>query len=116
MDNWLPALITALLGAGGATFVTALIRGVGSLRRGARALERETVEDLAAAREEAAERERRALADARFWQSIAGRYHFQLHQAGVTPEPDNPVPPSDQPRPTRRGKTIGRRPQAPPDQ
>jgi hypothetical protein len=51
MKEILTALVTALIGAGGATFVATLLKGWSSLRSGARALEREAVADIARARD-----------------------------------------------------------------
>lgn len=93
-----PVVITALLGGGGAVFLGALIKGWADLRAGARARERETVTDLAAARDDAETRRSSAERDRDYWRSIAGRYGYQLRQAGVKPDPETPEPPSDKER------------------
>lgn len=95
MKDVLTALITALIGAGGATFVGTLLKGWGSLRSGARAREREAVSDLARARDEAEDRCREAVADRDYWRGIAARYAYQMMRAGKTPSPPDPVPPSE---------------------
>ena len=88
MREVLTALITALIGAGGATFVGSLIRGWGSLRTGARARERETLAELIRSRNE-------AEADRDFWRDTAAGYRWQLRQAGIAPVPADPVQPSE---------------------
>lgn len=105
MNNaaWLPVVVTALLSAGGAAFLGSVVKGWTTLRTGARARERETITDLGADRDRAVEGERVALADARFWQRIAGRYGYQLVQAGINPDPEVPEPPSERTtKPARR--------------
>lgn len=91
----LTTLITALIGAGGATFVTTLLKGWGSLRSGARALEREAVADIARARDDADQRYREAILDRDFWRGITARYAYQMARAGMEPKPPEPVPPSE---------------------
>lgn len=88
MREVLTALITALIGAGGATFIGSLIRGWGSLRTGARAREKETLSELIRSRNE-------AEADRDFWRDVAGGYRFQLRQSGVAPQPADPLQPSE---------------------
>ncbi|MEU0081354.1 hypothetical protein ABZY58_25930 [Micromonospora tulbaghiae] len=88
------AVIAALLGGGGLAFIQALFSGVTSLRQGARAHERESVQDLARARDKADERAASAEADRDYWRRIAGGYAYQLTRAGVEPVPADPVPPS----------------------
>lgn len=88
MREVLTALITALIGAGGATFVGSLIRGWSSLRTGARARERETLAELIHSRNE-------AEADRDFWRDVAAGYRWQLRAGGIDPVPANPVQPSE---------------------
>ncbi|WFE41964.1 hypothetical protein [Micromonospora sp. WMMD998] len=88
------AVIAALLGGGGLAFIQAVFSGVSSLRQGARAHERESVQDLARARDKADERANRAESDRDYWRNIAGGYAYQLRLAGVDPVPAEPVPPS----------------------
>jgi hypothetical protein len=95
MKEILTALVTALIGAGGATFVATLLKGWSSLRSGARALEREAVADIARARDLAEDRARRAIVDCDYWHGIAARYAYQLMRAGETPQPADPTPPSE---------------------
>lgn len=94
MTELIIPLATLLLGAGGVSFVQSLLTGVGTLRGGARAREREAVDDLARARDKADGRAERAEADRDFWRDIAGRWRFQLVTAGIEPVPLDPVPPS----------------------
>lgn len=88
------AVIGALLGGGGLAFIQALFSGIGSLRQGARAHERESVQDLARARDKADERAAAAEADRDFWRYTAGGFAYQLRREGVEPIPPDPVPPS----------------------
>lgn len=88
-------IIVALLSAGGAAFLGTLLRGIGSLRSGARAHEREAVADLARWRDEAVDRARTVERDRDFWRGVAGGYAYQLVQAGGTPQPANPIAPSE---------------------
>lgn len=94
-QTWLPIVVAALMSAGGATFLGSLVRGWSTLKSGARARERETVQDLAKSRDDAVDRERKELADSRYWQAIAAKYGFQLRKAGINPDPENPEPPSE---------------------
>lgn len=102
-----PIVITALLGGGGAVFLGALIKGWSDLRAGARAREREAVTDLAAARDDAEHRRALAERDRDYWRAIAGRYGYQLRQAGINPDPETPEPPSDKDR-DRSERDTGR--------
>lgn len=88
------ALISALIGGGALTTIQAAVGGIRSLRSGARAHERESVRDLAKARDRADDRADRAERDRDYWRDIAGGYRFQLRQAGIDPSPPDPVPPS----------------------
>ncbi|MEK8108642.1 hypothetical protein NKG94_34400 [Micromonospora sp. M12] len=90
-------VIAALLGGGGLAFIQALFSGVGSLRRGARAHERESVQDLARARDKADERAASAERDQDYWRRTAGGYAYQLTRGGLEPIPADPVPPSERP-------------------
>jgi hypothetical protein len=94
----LPIIITALLGGGGAVFLGALIKGWSDLRAGVRAREREAVADLAAARADAEDRRVDAERDRDYWRSVAAGYGYQLRHAGMAPDPEAPVPPSEKNR------------------
>ncbi|WP_420124380.1 hypothetical protein [Nakamurella sp.] len=93
------AVIGVVLGGGGIAFIQSIFSGVGSLRQGARAHERESVQDLARARDKADDRASRAETDRDFWRNISGGYAYQLRLAGVEPIPPDPVPPSQRPQP-----------------
>jgi hypothetical protein len=93
--GWVTALIAGLLSGGGIAFVGTLIKGVGTLRSGARAAEREAVADLARSRDDAEDRAREREADRDYWARIANRYYGQLERLGVEPNPPNPIPPSE---------------------
>jgi len=62
--------------------------GLGSLRAGARARERETLAELIRSRND-------AEADRDFWRDTAAGYRWQLRDAGVEPDPAKPVQPSE---------------------
>lgn len=93
--NVLQALMTFIIGGGLAALVTQLVRGWSSLRTGARASTREVIKDLAAARDEAEEREASLRRDKDYWRGVAGDYGYQLRQAGVLPSPSEPMSPSE---------------------
>ncbi|MFY1669485.1 hypothetical protein ACN27G_05955 [Plantactinospora sp. WMMB334] len=88
------AVVGALLGGGGLAFLQALFSGIGSLRTGARARERESVADLARARDKADARAERAELDRDYWRDVSGGYRYQLRESGIDPVPADPVPPS----------------------
>lgn len=94
-DELLTTIITVVLGGGGIAALQAAIRGWSSLRAGARAREREAVDDLAAARDAAADRAAAAERDRDFWRVTSARYAAQLLRAGHEPVPPDPVPPSE---------------------
>nr|MDT0660874.1 hypothetical protein [Micromonospora sp. DSM 115978] len=94
------ALVAALLGSGGLAFVRAVFRGTRSLRTGARARERESVRDLARARDAADDRAARAEADRDYWRDVAGGYRYQIRESGGVPDPPDPRPPSARIRPS----------------
>lgn len=96
-------LVTLLLGGGGLAFLRAVLKGAGTLRGGARAREREAVNDLARARDAADERAEWAEADRDFWHVTAGQWRYQLISQGIEPIPLNPEPPS-----TRRGRNTAK--------
>lgn len=89
------AVIGLVLGGGGLAFLQSLFSGIGSLRAGARAHERESVQDLARARDEADARAASAERDRDYWRRIAGGYAYQLTRGGLEPSPADPVPPSE---------------------
>jgi hypothetical protein len=99
-------IVTVLLGGGGLAFLQAAFKGFGSLRGGARAHERQAVDDLSRARDKADARAEWAEADRDFWHDTAARWRYQLTVNGIQPYPPDPVPPS-----ARRGHT---RPSTPP--
>lgn len=87
--------VAALLGGGGVAFLGAMFQGINSLRSGARAREREAIDDLGRQRDEADERLRWAIRDRDYWCRIQARYAAQLIRAGIDPDPAEPVAPSD---------------------
>jgi hypothetical protein len=91
----LSTLVATLLGAGGTLFITAVFKGVTSLRSGARAREKEAVDDLGRWRDDLDKRARTAERDRDYWCRLANRYAAQMIRAGVEPDPPEPVPPSE---------------------
>lgn len=105
-DATTEALITFMLGGGAIALVTQMIRASRLWRSGRLATTREVIRDIAAARDEAEEREEEQREDALYWSATAAGYHFQLRQAGLTPEPARPESPSAR---RRRLAAAGRR-------
>lgn len=103
-QNLITTLITFIIGGGLATFITQVARSWGTLRSGARASTREVVKDLAAARDEAEEREADIRRDKDYWRNVAGGYAFQLRSAGIEPDPPTPLSPSEVRRDKARAK------------
>jgi hypothetical protein len=97
-------VVTALLSSGGAVFLSSVVKSWATLRGGARARERETITDLAARADDAERRERVARRDLDYWRDIAAKYRYQLREKGITPNPEDPVQPSDQPPPATSTK------------
>lgn len=95
MPDWLPTVITLLLGTGGVAFLTTVIRGWSTIRSGAHAREREAIDDLGRHRDDLDRRLRQAERDRDFWRLTAYRYAGQLVRAGIDPIPADPVPPSE---------------------
>lgn len=87
-------LVTFLTGGSFIALVTGIIRSVRTVRTGALSSTRAVVKSLVEARNEAEEREDFQRRRADYWQSIAGRYGYQLRQAGITPNPEKPRPPA----------------------
>jgi hypothetical protein len=106
VNEFIIPVVTLLLGAGGLQFLQAIFKGFGSLRGGARARERESINDLAKSRDNADERAAWAEADRDFWRDTAGRWLYQLRSNGVDPIPPDPTPPS-----ARRGHTRPSKPE-----
>jgi len=90
----LNTVFTVLLGGGAIATCTAIVKGITSLRSGATARQRQIMDALASSNERNEQRATRAEADRDFWHSTAAGYHYQLVQAGYTPNPVNATPPS----------------------
>lgn len=88
-------VVSLLLGGGAVATLTAGFKGISALRSGARAREREAVDDLGKWRDEADRARRLAERDRDFWRNVAARYAGQLARAGIDPVPADPVPPSE---------------------
>lgn len=86
-------LLTLLLGGGAVATITALFQGVRSLQTGARARERDTVNELVAQRKEAWDDRDFALDTADYWRQRAGTVEFYARQGGVS-LPDLGDPPA----------------------
>ncbi len=91
----LGAVATAVLGAGGAVFVTAAIKGVRELRSGARLDRGDVIQSQRAYIVEIEERLRVALADRDFWRDACAQRGHDLRNAGRVPDPEHLVPPSE---------------------
>ena len=91
----LTVIFNLLLGGGLVATLTAAVRGVTALRSGARAREREAVDDLGRWRDDLDRRARTAERDRDFWRNTAARYAWQIRQAGREPDPADPVAPSE---------------------
>lgn len=102
-DSSLPTVLTAILGGGGAAFVVSWAKAWTAVRGGAKARERETINDIEKRADDAVAREQVAQLNADYWRGIAGRYHWQLVSKGVNPDPQDPVQPSDRPPPAAPG-------------
>jgi hypothetical protein len=99
-------LVAVILGGGGAVFIAAVIKGWQDLRSGARSHDKDTLKSLAERAERAEECERIERADCRYWESIAGRYAWQLRKAQVEPVPAEPIPPSEREPAGANGETA----------
>lgn len=99
------ALITFVLGGGVITLVTQLVRASRMWKSGRLATTREVIRDMAAARDEAEEREAEVRADKDYWRNIAGTYGYQLRASGRTPDPEWPQSPSEKRRVAERRST-----------
>jgi acyl-homoserine lactone acylase PvdQ len=88
-------VVGMLLGTGGTLFVAAVFRGITSLRSGARAREKEAVDDLGRWRDDLDNRARAAERDRDYWCRVANRYAAQLIRHSIDPDPADPVPPSE---------------------
>jgi len=86
-------LVTFLTGGGLIALITAAVRGFRTVRTGALSSTRAVVRDLVTARNEAEDRLDHALTERDFWRGVAGNYSYQLSSRGITPNPENPVPP-----------------------
>ena len=90
------AIVTVIVGAGGATFIGAAVKAVRDVRQGARTRDRDTVGSLREQRDEAERRDREKQADIDYYVRVIGRLSFQLHRAGIEPATgaDGLIPPS----------------------
>lgn len=94
----LQALLTFVLGGGAIALVTQIVKASRLWRSGRLATTREVIRDIAAARDEAEEREAVLRQEKDFWRGVAADYSFQLRQAGILPNPPDPVSPSERTR------------------
>lgn len=97
MDGWLTTVIGLLLGGGGVAFLTTVIRGFSTIRSGAHAREREAVDDVGRARDDAERRLRVSERDRDYFRRVASGYAGQLVRAGIEPIPAEAIPPSERP-------------------
>jgi hypothetical protein len=97
--DWLTALLAILLGTGGLGSLVSVARGIGSLRAGVRAKQREAITDLARSRDQADDRAYWAELDRDYYRNLCGRYAYQLVSSGIEPQPREISPPSERTRP-----------------
>lgn len=76
-------VLTLLLGGGAVATIGALFQGIRSLQSGARARERETVDNLVEQRNEAWVDRDNAIDRADYWQQWAGTVEYLARQNGV---------------------------------
>jgi hypothetical protein len=92
-----PEVIQTLVtfGTGGGLFalIAGIVRTVRTVRTGALSSTRAVVRSLVQARNEAEDREDVRTRERDYWRDIAGRYSFQLRNAGIRPDPPHPQPP-----------------------
>ena len=88
------ALLTLLLGGGAVATIGALFQGIRSLQTGARAREKDTVNDLVSQRKEAWLDRDNALDSRDYWRNWAGTVEYMAGQKGVElpPRPPEPIP------------------------
>jgi hypothetical protein len=104
----LQALLTFVLGGGAIALVTQIVKASRLWRSGRLATTREVIRDIAAARDEAEDREAILRQDKDYWRSVAADYSFQLRQAGLLPNPPEPMSPSERQR--QEDRLAGRAP------
>lgn len=93
----LSTVLAVIIGAGGATFIGAVVRAWLDLRAGSQARERDVKTDLKSWNDELEHRAREAELDRDYWRRIANGYYGQLVRNGLDPIPSDPVAPSDRP-------------------
>lgn len=75
-------LLTLLLGAGGAGFISAVVSGVRALHRGVAGRTREGIADLARWRDEANDARERAERSRDAWRAYAAHLEYQILSTG----------------------------------
>ncbi len=108
MSNWLPTALTAITGGGVALLIGQLVKARNSLRAGARTNTRAIVQDAADARREAEEKLEHQTRLTAFWRALAGNYGYQLRKNGITPDPENPLPPMQAVRADAQARSVVR--------
>jgi hypothetical protein len=103
------ALITFVLGGGAIAMVTQIIRASRLWKTGRLATTREIIRDMAAARDEAEDREAVVRQDKDYWRNVAGAYGYQLRSQGIEPDPARPMSPSERRRDGQGKSTRQRR-------
>lgn len=89
-------LIKFLTGGGLVVLVTQLLKAYSTWRSGARVTTRSIVRDLVVDRQESEARLDERTIERDHWQRIAGGYIYQLRTHGITPDPENPSPPTSE--------------------
>ena len=91
----LDIVLSAILGAGGATFIGAIVKAWLDVRSGARSREKDVRADLKLWNTELETRARECELDRDFWRRLANGYYGQLLRANVNPVPADPIAPSE---------------------
>ena len=88
-------LLTLLLGGGAVATITALFQGIRSLQTGARARDKDTLNDLVLQRKEAWEDRDLAQDERDYWRNWAGQVEYYARVHGVELPARPPEPRSD---------------------
>lgn len=92
-DETVRALVVALLGTGGATFIWTIVRSIIAWRNSAEGREDKAVARLEKFEEDCREQLRCERAWGAYWHRVAGIYEFSLVRNGIDLPPVPPEPP-----------------------
>ena len=85
-------VLTLLLGGGAVATISAAFKGIDTLRTGARAREKDTVNQLVEQRDEAWVDRDNAIDQRDYWRNWAGRLEYGLQQHGIDMPEKPPYP------------------------